>query len=127
MATFLFRKTKLDEVKQALFLYGSSACVFFQPTHHAGCLQVCSDDPDIKDRGMPKKKWSEIHHTDVFANKVTGYQAFCNQTTLTEDVLKLDEGWVEFIQKSKWVKITVRAVKKDGKSRIHYNMLGEPG
>lgn len=105
MATFTFNKTQLAQFKRFREAKPNSE-VWFQPTHHGGCLQVVENN----------------HGDNTFCTRRTGYQNFCNKTILIQDAIKLLYNWIEMILESKSVKFKVNVKSENGKKHIEFDM-----
>lgn len=102
MATFIFRKRKLDEIRVNIETI-PGAKVWFQPTHHGGCIQVFKDEDNFK---------------NVFCNSRTGYKAFCLHTILIQDCIELNEEWIKLLVEAKRVKFIAKYVSGRNQVRI---------
>lgn len=108
MSTYTFTKKDLEELKEKMLGLDSRE-VWFQASHHGGCLQVVRGDK----------------HLEVFCKKNTGYQSHCRKTTLIEDSTRLAEDWLDFIldPKVKSIKFKVTTPIKKGEVKIRYEVF----
>ena len=86
MATFFFNKTKTAEIKKNIALAPTGKQVWFQPSHHGGCLQVL--------RFTDEKQYETDYLENTYCGRRTGYHRFCEQIGIHNAALLLDDKWV---------------------------------
>jgi len=102
MATFTFRKRKLDKIRVNIASM-PGAKVWFQPTHHGGCIQVFKD---------------EDHFKNVFCNSRTGYEYFCHDVMAINDCKELPQDWVDSMVQAQLVVFGANYHKDKGQVKI---------
>ena len=110
MATYIYNQKRTRELQLAIRNAPENREVWFQPTHHGGCVQVL--------------RWSEGSETktdycvNTYRSSNTGYDAFCKKLNpLQNNCMLLKEDWVFMILASK--KLKFRANVREGKVLIH--------
>jgi len=110
MATYIYNQKRTRELQMAIRNALENNEVWFQPTHHGGCVQVL--------RYSEGSKTKTDYCINTFRSRNTGYRNFCDKLhPLKQDCLQLTEEWIDMILASK--KIKFRANVRKGKVLIH--------
>lgn len=108
MATYTYNQKRTRKLQKAINNAPENSQVWFQPTHHQGCIQVLK----MKDGSK-----TEIDYcVNTFRSSCTGNESFNRKTVLVNNCLQLDEDWIDTILNSK--KIKFKANIKDGRVLI---------
>ena len=103
MATFYFNQRKTKEIKKHIALAPLGSTVYFQPTHHGGCVQVL--------RIIDKKLMQTDYLENTFCGQRSGYQRFIEQIGIHNAALLLDDKWVDAVMTSRTLQFNVHKCK----------------
>jgi len=99
MAIYTYNQKRTREIQKAINKAPPGYKVYFQPTHHGGCIQV-----------LKIKTGSETveYCINIFKSHVSGYKTFCQRLgILQQDTLRLKRKWIDFILAAKELKFEV--------------------
>lgn len=104
MATYYFNQSKTREVQAAIINAPPGSEVWFQPTHHGGCVQVCR----ITDR----ERCKDDYCVNVFRSRSANTAGFRMMLpALQNDCLQLGDDWCEQILRCKRMRFTANVKK----------------
>ena len=97
MATYTYNQKRTRELQDAIRKAPYNYEVWFQPTHHCGCVQVLSFKEGTK---------SETYYCiNTFHTSNTGHESFREKVGIVQnDCLQLNESWVALIMAAKSIK-----------------------
>jgi hypothetical protein len=109
MATWLVKRKQIKELEKNMRKLGSRL-VYFQTTHHGGCLQVATHK-DIHD--------VDYKHLNLFIKCTSGWKGYMDKLYgRVGPVYELPLDWIDTMLESEYVKLSAN-IKKD---TVHYKI-----